>query len=68
MGARGTWVDPQYQYVPTAVPGANGGTIDPEKRKVLQTDIDALGLDRLVFTTGKAQLGSLTNTPVGLAP
>lgn len=62
MYARGTLVDPQYQYDPDARAGARGGTINPDKRKVLQTDVDALGLDKLKFdSSGKAKLGRLTN-------
>lgn len=62
MHARGTIVDPEYQYDPAAFPGAAGGTLNPEKRKVLQSDIDMLGIDKLHFDKkGKAKLGKLTN-------
>ncbi len=37
-------------------------TIRPESRKVTQTDINNLGLDKLLFNVqDKAQLGTLTN-------
>ena len=59
---RGTIVDPIYQYDPNAAPGAAGGTINPEKRKVTQKDINALNLDKLKFNKdGKSQIGKLTN-------
>lgn len=62
MAARGFLVDPEFQYDPNAQAGQTGGTLDPEERKVLQSDIDALGLDRLQFDSrGKAKLGRLTN-------
>jgi hypothetical protein len=64
MGAaRGTLVDPQYQWNPSAKPGEAGGTLQPEKRKVTPKDIQSLGLDKLKFdNNGKAKLGTLTNT------
>jgi RHS repeat-associated protein len=61
MSARGTIVDKQYQYDVNAEPGAVGGTINPEKRKVLQSDIDMLELDKLNYVNDKANLGVLTN-------
>lgn len=62
MYPRGTLVDPEYQYDPKAKAGATGGTINPEKRKVTQQDIDNLGIDKLKFDkSGKANLGKLTN-------
>jgi hypothetical protein len=39
MAARGTYVDPQYQYDPSAAPGAPGGTVNPATRRVTQGDI-----------------------------
>lgn len=50
MQARGAWVDAQYQWNPSAKAGTPGGTIDPSKRRVLQSDIDALRLDSLPFS------------------
>jgi len=62
MYARGTFVDPEYQYNPKAKAGEAGGTLNPETRKVTQGDIDNLGLDKLKFDeNGKANLGKLTN-------
>jgi hypothetical protein len=49
MYPRGTLVDPQFQYDPTVQPGLNGGTINPFTRKVLQSDIDDLKLNKLDF-------------------
>jgi RHS repeat-associated protein len=63
MYARGTLVDPDYQWDPKAAAGAPGGTVNPDKRKVLQSDIDGLHLDKLTFdANGQANLGKLTNT------
>lgn len=62
MNARGTIVDPQYQYDPKAKPGEKGGTLNPDKRKVTQQDINYLNLDKLKYDkNGKANLGSLSN-------
>jgi hypothetical protein len=62
MYARGTIVDSQYQYDPNAVPGAIGGTVNPDKRKVDQQDINYLELNNLNYDqNGKAKLGSLSN-------
>jgi hypothetical protein len=62
MNSRGTVVDPAYQYNPDAKAGSNGGTINPDKRKVTQNDIDELGLDKLKFDNkGTAKLGKLTD-------
>jgi RHS repeat-associated protein len=62
MHARGTLVDPQFQYDPNATPGTRGGTVNPEKRKVTQQNINELDLNELSFdASGKAKLGSLTN-------
>jgi hypothetical protein len=62
MYARGTIVDPAYQYNPSASPGTKGGTLDPDKRKVTQNDINYLELNTLQFDkNGKANVGKLTN-------
>ncbi|MFH1003900.1 MAG: hypothetical protein V1781_00130, partial [Bacteroidota bacterium] len=62
MAARGTLVDPKYQYDPKAKAGEKGGTLNPETRKVTQQDITDLGLDKLKFDkSGKSNLGKLTN-------
>jgi hypothetical protein len=49
MYPRGTICDPEFHYDPLAEPGAKGGTLNPFKRKVLQSDIDALQLHFLSF-------------------
>jgi len=50
MYPRGTICDPQFQYDPTAEPSKRGGTLNPEYRKVLKTDIDNLRLHKLFYT------------------
>ncbi|MCB6232267.1 RHS repeat-associated core domain-containing protein [Flavobacterium psychrophilum] len=63
MNPRGTIVNPEYQYNPNAVAGQKNGTINPETRKVNQTDINNLGLDKINYDrNGKGKLGKLTNT------
>jgi hypothetical protein len=49
MYPRGTLVDPQFQYDPTVPAGVKGGTLNPFTRKVLQSDIDNLKLNKLGF-------------------
>ena len=49
MYPRGTLVDPQFQYDPTVPAGVKGGTLNPFTRKVLQSDIDDLKLNKLDF-------------------
>jgi hypothetical protein len=62
MYPRGTIVDPPFQYSPVARPLEPGGTINPFTRKVLQSDIDALGLNRLRFNKeGFAVLGDFSS-------
>lgn len=61
MYPRGTWVDPDFQYDKTVLPGETGGTINPFFRKVLQSDINDLGLLRLKYNNGRAVLGDFTN-------
>lgn len=62
MYPRGTLVDPAYQYDPKAPAGGPGGTINPEKRKVTQEDINNLGLDKIKYDKdGKGKLGKITN-------
>jgi hypothetical protein len=62
MYPRGTIVDPEYQYSPTAAPLEPGGTINPFTRKVLQEDIDNLRLNKLNFNSkGLATLGEFTS-------
>jgi predicted Zn-dependent protease len=62
MYPRGTIVDPQFQYDPAAAPGEKGGTLNPFHRKVLQSDIDGLRLDRLRFNEhGYAMVGDFSS-------
>jgi hypothetical protein len=62
MYPRGTWVDPQYQYYPEVKPGENGGTVNPDKRKVRQLDIEMLGLQHRNWNNkGKERLGKLSS-------
>ncbi|WP_276485078.1 peptidase M10 [Paraflavitalea pollutisoli] len=49
MYPRGTLCDPNFQYNPAAAAGTNGGTLDPQYRKVYQADIDTLKLHKLDF-------------------
>jgi len=63
MYPRGTLVDPQYQYNPNAKARSAGGTLNPEKRRVTQGDINALGIDKLTFDkNGKSNLGKSTSS------
>lgn len=56
MYPRGSRVDAPYSYN-----GQKGGVLNPEKRKVLQSDIDMLRLDKLKYDkNGEAQLGEST--------
>jgi hypothetical protein len=62
MYPRGTIVDPPFQYSPVARPLEPGGTINPFTRKVLQSDIDGLKLNRLRFNKeGFAVLGDFSS-------
>lgn len=62
MYPRGTIVDNIYQYDPNAKPNGPGGTINPFTRKVLQTDIENLRLQKLDFNAaGFATLGGFTS-------
>ena len=62
MYPRGTLVDPVFQYYPDVPAGADGGTLNPFTRKVLQNDIDNLKLHRLNFSTaGFAIVGGFTS-------
>ena len=61
MYPRGTWVDPEYQYYPEVAPGENGGTLNPFTRKVLQSDIEDLHLNKLDFNNkGFAIIGGFS--------
>ncbi len=62
MYPRGTKVDPKYRYNPKAAYNQPGGTLNPEKRKVLQSDINMLHLEKLHYDkNGKSQLGKSTS-------
>lgn len=62
MYPRGTICDPQLQYQYNAMPGEPGGTLDPQHRKVMQSDIEALKLHRLAFSPrGFAILGGFSS-------
>jgi len=62
MYPRGTIVDPPFQYSPTAVPGQDGGTLDPQYRKVLPIDIASLKLHKLDFNQqGMAVVGEFSS-------
>ncbi|WP_128546752.1 peptidase M10 [Larkinella soli] len=62
MYPRGTLVDPQYQWDPTARPGEYGGTLRPDYRVVTLEDTILLGIDRLRFDQrGRAKLGGLSS-------
>jgi hypothetical protein len=62
MYPRGTLVDPQFQYDPTVPAGVKGGTLNPFTRKVLQSDIDDLKLNKLDFNKeGFAVLGDFSS-------
>ncbi|HXB44795.1 MAG TPA: hypothetical protein VNV85_12080 [Puia sp.] len=62
MYPRGTICDPPFQYDIHALPLQPGGTLDPFKRKVLQSDIDDLKLHRLSFNkNGLAMIGGFSS-------
>ncbi|HVY74372.1 MAG TPA: hypothetical protein VG890_06045 [Puia sp.] len=62
MYPRGTICDPEFQYDVNALPLQAGGTLDPYKRKVLQSDVDDLRLDRLRFNSNDmAVIGDFSN-------
>lgn len=62
MYPRGTWVDRPYQWDPEVPAGEVGGTLNPARRRVLESDVLDLGLERLSFpATGRAPVGMFTN-------
>jgi hypothetical protein len=62
MYPRGTVCDPVFQYDPEAEPLKAGGTLNPYTRKVLQTDIDQLRIDKLSWNNkGFAVLGDFSS-------
>jgi len=48
MYPRGTLVDPEFQYDPSKVAGTAGGTMHPKFRKVFESDVDLLQLERFI--------------------
>jgi hypothetical protein len=62
MYPRGTVCDPEFQYDALALPLQPGGTLNPFTRKVQQSDIDDLRLDRLSFDRkGFAMVGGFSS-------
>jgi hypothetical protein len=61
MCARGTLVDPQFQYDSRIPAGHTGGTLHPQFRRVLPSDIEDLHLERLHFVNRRAIIGDFTN-------
>lgn len=62
MYPRGTICDPMFQYDPQAPAGQTGGTLNPLRRRVLQSDIDDLRLHRLSFDErGSAIVGGFSS-------
>ena len=62
MYPRGTLVDPPFQYDPTVPAGLKGGTMNPFTRKVFQSDIDDLKLNKFRFNKkGFAILGEFSS-------
>lgn len=62
MYPRGTLVNPEFQYDPSAPAGGPGGTMHPKHRKVFETDILALKLHKLPFSkNGFAYIGDFSN-------
>ena len=61
MAARGTLVDPKYQYNPKAKAGEAGGTINPATRKVTQENITDMFKGVKFDKFGKANIGKATN-------
>jgi len=61
MAARGTYVDPQYQYNKNAQAGQPGGTVNPIYRTVQQKNITEM-FKNVQFKRGRANIGTATNT------
>ncbi len=62
MYPRGTITDPHFQYDPAAAPATKGGTMNPFFRKVLQQDINNLGLHKLSFdNSNRAVVGAFSS-------
>lgn len=61
MYPRGTLVDPRFQYDPSVPAGQESGFLHPMHRRVLPSDIEALGLQHLRFERGRAIVGEFSN-------
>jgi hypothetical protein len=61
MYPRGTLVDAHFQYDPNKPAGVTGGTMHPMYRKVLQQDIDNLGISKLRFENNIAKIGAFSS-------
>lgn len=61
MAARGTIVDPQYQYDPKATPGGPGGTINPVYRRVRNADVQNVVNNIRSDGNGGLIIGTLDN-------
>ncbi len=63
MYPRGTIVDAAYQYNPVAIAGdgPNGGTMNPQHRRVTQADISQLNIHKLRFNNKQAVLGEFSS-------
>jgi hypothetical protein len=63
MYPRGTLVDPEFQYNPSARPGDNtdGGTMHPKFRKVSVQDILLLNLHKIEVENGKGIIGAFSS-------
>jgi hypothetical protein len=60
MYARGTLVDPEFQYDPNVAAGEKGGTMHPMHRRVTQHDIDNLKLNQLNLSNINCTLGDFS--------
>lgn len=60
MYARGTLVDPEYQYDPFVPAGEKGGTMHPMYRKVRREDIGLLQLGSYNFAREETILGNFS--------
>lgn len=63
MYPRGTLVDAEFQYNPSAIAGDsnNGGTMHPIHRRVKQEDIELLKLHKLDFDNGNPIIGDFSS-------
>ncbi|MPR33951.1 hypothetical protein [Salmonirosea aquatica] len=61
MAPRGTLVDPQYQWDPTARAGEVGGTMKPIHRRVSVAEIEQIVRNLTFQPDGQARLGELSN-------